>query len=170
MSIPTVADIHGMFETDIDDRLLENLIDAEAEEVSSRFGPDVGCVEEARPSGSFLSLSRKAGSITSVVEIDGTVETTLASDDYRLRNGGWRMERLTTGTNSRSDWGARVLVTFQTPDNARRWRVVVDLVKLALQYDALSMETAGENSSNHVKYQDERESILATLSNSMLPI
>lgn len=170
MSTPTIEDIRDAFESDIPDVRIQGLIDAETEEVTSRFGPELTETYEGYPSGSFISLPTPAALISSVVEIEGTTETTLAANDYRIRSSGWRLERLSSGTNQSDCWARRVLVTYVKTDSARRWRVIIDLVKLALQYDALTHESTGENSSDHVNYQEEREALLRTLMNSVLAI
>jgi hypothetical protein len=57
------------------------------------------------------------------------------------------------------------MITY-TPegDSDRRKRVGIDLVRLALQYNALESEDPGGYSSTSVDYQKERQRLLSTLS------
>lgn len=170
MASPTVEDVRSIFESDVPDDVIEQLIAAEAEEVSSRFGEETADTQESFPTGSFITLDRKASSITSVTEIFGVTETVLAANDYRIRRGGWQLERLTTGTHPQSIFAPRVLISYAIAESNRRWRVILDLVKLSLQNDGLKSESTGDNSVVHVDYQEEREKILSTLNNSVMPL
>lgn len=170
MAAPTVEEVRAVFETDIVDALIEQMIAAEVEEVESRFGAETSDTQEAYPDGCFIVMNRKAAAITTVTEIQGTTETVLSSNDYRLRLGGWHLERLSTGTHPQSCFGTRVLIAYTVNESAKRWRVIMDLVKLQLQNDGLKSESTGDNSTVHVDYQEEREKILSALNNSVMPI
>lgn len=158
------------FETDLGDTALGRLIADAESEIDRRFGPAAAVTEMQHGGGRYLFLARPASSVTQVVEADvtpfGETEVTLSASDYRIWYGGRALERLVTGTNPRDIWGTRVTVTY-TPedDTARRTRVVIDLVKLAVQYTALSSESSGDYSRNTsgTYYQQERERILRAL-------
>ena len=95
-------------------------------------------------------------------------QTTLLVQDTDWRwVSGRIVERLSGG--SLVLWGyaygdGDVLVTY-TPkdDTARRDRVVIDLVKLAVQYAGLSSERAGDYSAGHLAYAAEREKLVRQL-------
>jgi hypothetical protein len=162
----TVAQMRGHVETDLADEALQRLIDDADEEIidfAGEFDEQEDCTRNAELS-TVLFLSRRAGTVSTVVEQVGDDETTLAVDDYRLRNGGTQIERLGTGTNPRTTWGEIVTVTYVPVDRTvRRTRVEIDLVKLAVQYNALTSEGVGDYSSTAKEYEDERARILARL-------
>ena len=112
----------------------------------------------------FLFTRRAIASITSVTEIVGADETVLAANDYALRYSDRAIERLTAGTNGRTCWADRVRVVYApSADLSRRKRVLIDLVKLAVEYNAVRQESTGSHSRTMVDYQQEREAILSTL-------
>lgn len=155
---------------------LQILLDAAEQAITARYGPVGADVEEIADGGqTYLFLRRRASEITGIVETDGTTDTTLADDDYRLRADGVSLRRLTTGTNVRTYWGGPVEVTY-TPadDTADRKRVQSELVQLMLNYQpGRTEETVGawavKLASNSVWNSSlEREAILASLVGSEL--
>lgn len=162
---PTVDEIQALFETDLDDPSIQILIDAEDAEVVSRFGAHATQTDDLLGGEVFLFLSRPASSIGAVTEYIGDTGTALAANDYQLRNGGWAVERLTTGTNGRATWGDRASVTFTPAADARRKRVIIDLVKLAIQFSGLSSQRVGDEAHTLDDYHAQREAILQTLAN-----
>jgi len=166
MSDLTVVALRAHLETDLEDAALQRFIDDAESEVIRRYG------ERSTQTDTFtgeilataLFLSRKATVITTVVEEVAGTETTLASDDYRLRYEGRQIQRLATGTNPRTTWGEVVTVVYEPKDElANRLRVSVDLVKLAVAYNALDSEAAGDYSAKSVRYEKERAEILGRL-------
>lgn len=150
------------------DVALQGLLDAAYEAIDNHLGAS-GPVQElimASGSGPLLMLSRRALSITAVVEH----ETTLAADDYELRSSGQMLVRLNTGTNPRRSWrAARIDVTYSYVDDAERDRVATELVKLDLNYKpGLVSEQIGDWQEQFARndlfnYDTERDAILATL-------
>jgi hypothetical protein len=63
-------------------------------------------------------------------------------------------------------WADHVVTVTYTPvtDGDRRKGVLIDLVKLACRYEALSSSRMGDMSVNHVEYERERGAILGRLS------
>lgn len=172
----TPTDFKEHFETDLSDAALARLIsDAEAE-VTLRYGSDTSVTEQyslAVPMGVGLAdgqvigrrriwTQRKISSVTSVKEgpslAAGDLTALVADTDYRVIYDGHVIERIDT------DFQRWVEIIYApVSDSYRRDRVVIDLVKLAIQYDALSMERVGDWQGSHLDYQKERESILKTL-------
>lgn len=151
-------------ETDLDDLALQRLIDEAEASVIERAGAETADTVELVGGQRDLHLVRPAASITSVIEREGDTDDTLAADDYTLRPGGWRLWRRGDGTNPSTLWAHRVEVAFVPIDDAaRRERIAIDLVKLAIQYDALEEESDGVYRKKAVDYHRERHRLLADL-------
>jgi hypothetical protein len=166
MALLTVAQVRAHVETDLADEALERLIDDADAEIIDRAGAVDEQTDEMHgvELATALCLSRRASEITEVVETVSEDETTLAADDYSLRAGGLFLDRLSTGTNGRSTWGDSVVVTYTPVDRtARRTRVLIDLVKLSVQYNALRSESVGDYSATSAEYETERERLLGRL-------
>ena len=160
------AQLGEHIEHDLSDNALRRLNDAETAEILRRCG-SVTTATELLPGGEVnLILKQKADSFTSVTETIGTTSTVLSSDDYRLWYGGAMLERLDDGTNPRSRWGNRVSVVY-VPENrlAQRRLVLINLVKLAIEYRGLKAEGvgAGDYSMTVLEYNKERENLLRSL-------
>lgn len=164
MPKPTPDEVREHIETDVLDEPLQRLIDAEWTAVVKTFGPETVPVDDLRGGSERAWLSRQASSITSVVETDSSgTETTLESDDYQLENDGRSLRRLTTGTNPADLWQSRIRVTYASNDDY--FMTVVELVRLRLQYKALSSERIGDHSEGAVDFQAEREKIMRGVAN-----
>jgi len=166
MALLTVAQLRAHVETDLSDEALGRLLDDADAEIIETAGAVDEQVDEMHHCelANVLFLSRRASAVTEVVETLGDGDTTLAADDHQLRNGGTQIERLASGTNPRTTWGESVKVTYTpTAHTARRIRVLIDLVRLAVQYNALSSESVGDYSATQRKYEEERTSILSRL-------
>ncbi len=172
-SRPDVSEIFEHVETDLSAEALDRLIDDAEQEIIAQYGAHDSQVEEISLTcnTSMLFPTRPVVSVTSIVEIVSGTETTLATDDYALRGGGWMIERLNTGTNLKASWARRVRVDYvPVDDSARRKRVIIDLVRLALQYNALKSEVIGDYESTSENYQDARLSLMSALSSRQRPI
>jgi hypothetical protein len=166
MALLTVAQIRAHIDTDLTDEALGRLIDDADEEIIGWAGAADEETDTMRHCelANVLFLSRRGSEVSEVIEQIGDDETTLDPDDYRLRNNGTQIERLGTGTNPRSTWGEIVTVTYAPVDRtARRVRVLIDLVRLAVQYSALKSESVGDYSASSAEYEAEREKILGRL-------
>jgi len=121
----------------------------------------------------MLYLERPAESIASVTEFWGDpfneTETILAPADYRLHYGGRALERVGNATNPRWLWGHRVVISYvPLDDSAQRKRICIDLVKLALRYNATKEVVAGDT--REYAYDDytvERANLLDELAQSV---
>lgn len=166
-----VDELKEHVETDLSDDVIDRLIDDADAEIVKRYGPHVTQIDtfENVNAATAIYLSRNASAITSVTEEvrDGEgsyTETVLASDDYKLRRNNLSLERLRDGTNPRATWGHVVTIVYVPDDDGtRRIRVEIDLVRLAIEYNALSTEDTGDYRSSSLRYSDERESLLRTL-------
>lgn len=166
----TPAQLLEHVEADLGNDALQRIIDDADAEIVKRFGAHTANVIDTRPGGGrLIFLDRPVTAVVSIVEYDGMpfdeTEETLVADDYRLWYGGRAIERLASGTNPRTSWGDRVVITV-TPEaeTARRTRVEIDLCKLAIQYDATKATSIGDHSQTNPDYDVERERILDALS------
>lgn len=164
MSLLRVSQLKELVETDLDDPALQRLLDDAEDEILRLFGEHSSQVDYLQGGEEYLFLTRVAGSISEIVESIGDTDTALETDDYESYYGGRALRRLSDGTNQRTTWGERLKVTYTPSDDTNiRNRVQADLVKLAIQYDALKSEKAGNYSRTVVDYEAERESILSRL-------
>ena len=153
-----------------DDALLM-LLDAACAAIDDAIGPTGDIREFFRVQGDLLMLSRRAESITTVIEDARRSAVTLDDDDYELSTSGQTLYRLSDGTNPRWYWSGRVDVTYRPfDDTANRVRVAVELVKLDLAHQpGLASQTIGTWSETYATgsqatYAEQRAAILASLS------
>lgn len=175
MATVTISDLREHIETDLTDDALTRLLDGAVSDVEGRFGTDAAVTEERDAAGlRFIRLMRPATSITSVVEkgLDREVLYTLDASDYTLRHGGRLLERLTGGNNARYGGWAPIVEVVYTPaeEEVIRNLVIIDLVRLDISYEGLVKNTqVGDHDTEGVlsssAYRDEREAIMARLSN-----
>ncbi len=148
--------LKGRVETDVLDRELETMIDAEVAEIVARFGAIASITVREEGRRHFVNVHRPINETETVaiVEIEpantsaAANRTTLASDDYRITNGGRTIERLIDGTNGRDLWASLVELTYTpTSDQDRRDETVIKLVQLSLTYNGLNkQESVGDYS------------------------
>lgn len=152
------------FETDLDDVPVQRLLDDAESEIDRVFGALATQADSAEGLTRSVFTSRPIDTITSVTEIIDDVSTVLASDDYR-RIGTREFRRLADGTNARSLWGDEVVIVYgPVSDVNQRTRVQLDLVKLAIQYQAVKSQALGGGVSfAFPAYEEERRSILSSL-------
>ena len=167
----TIADVRTHVETDLTDPALTRLNDDADATVIERFGPLDTDTEQFfvnsgdYPNGrdKFINLSRKPANVTSITEqFFDNAATVLSADDYELV--GSQLRRLDTGTNPGTVWGHVVNVVFVPYDTTKTRKVVIiDLIKLEVEYRGLSSEAAGDYKMSAPKYHDEKEAILKRL-------
>lgn len=172
MTLLTVDDLRKwpQFAT-IDADVLDLLLEAEEGAIETELGGPVGSVTEIVDGGlRFLTLRRRASSITSVTTVVDGVSTTLATDDHRLRYDRRSLERLGTGTNPSAYWAGVVTVEYAAEDDEpTRKRVQRELVALDLNTaPGATMEQIGawleqHQASAQWNEASERRAILSTL-------
>jgi hypothetical protein len=174
MSTLTLGEARSMIDTDLNDVALQLMIDDAEAEIAERAGSLASQVDEFKEElTNILVLSRKAASISSVVEKDGTggsyTSTALAATDYWLRQNTRILERLSSGTNPRQFWGDVVIVTYVPQDDTTRRKIVtVDLIKLALAFNGLRSESVGDYSASALEYEEQRQKIIDRLRGGMI--
>lgn len=168
MALLSVPELREHVETDLPDSAVQALIDDADAEIVRRYGPhrDAANPLSIRLMGGhkFLFLTRPIETVDSITETAGGVETELAADDYRVWYEGFALQRRSDGTNVASVWGEEVVIAYVPQDDtAIRQRVAIDLVRLAVQYQALRNERVGDYNAAHVDYREERELLLAAI-------
>ncbi len=169
--------LKGRVETDVLDKELEAMIDAEVAEIEARFGVNasVTILEDGRRH--FIGLHRPIDETKSIVIVEiepsntgaPANRTTMISDDFRITNGGRTIERLIDGTNGRASWAPLVELTYTpTTDADRRDETVIKLVQLSLTYQGLDkQESVGDHtrggSVTADAYDKEREILINRL-------
>ena len=158
-------------ETDLTDAELQSMIDEIVAEIDARFGV-VGAItvfldgdRALDGDRKFLALNRPdSGATITITEIDGTDETLLVADDFRILHGGRTLERLIDGTNGRDFWERLVKVVY-TPvsDQKERDEVVIQMVQLGIEHRGLKSEKDGDYSAGFADYPAEREKIIGRL-------
>lgn len=174
MALLTATEIREHVDTDLGDTALDRLLaDADAE-IVRRYGAHTANQVETftpPPGSTTIMLDRPVSAVVSVVETEeDESDTTLAASDYELQSER-TLRRKGDGTNPASTWAPIVVVTY-TPDsdNARRIGVTIDLVKLAVQYQAAQSVSVGDVSISHVDHARERETILRRLAPSIMGV
>jgi hypothetical protein len=179
MSVTTTI-LKEHIETDLSTAAIQRLIDDADSEITRRYGSDTAITEHhllqsegygeniglgAKSPRKHIFTSQKITSVTSVKEgptlatADLTTLTlNAATNGYRLILNNYAIERIGT------DFDRCVEIIYApVTDVKRRDRVTIDLVRLAIQYNALKSEGVGDWNGSYVDYQKERESILSTL-------
>ena len=164
-------------ETDLTDTELESMIDTEVAEIVDRFGAIAEITKLEEGLRHFITLHRRIDEAKTIAIVEifpsntGAAgnRTTLASDDYRITNGGRTIERLIDGTNGRRLWSDLVEFTY-TPvsDQSRRDEAIIKLVTLSITYQGLDkQEKVGDfsrgGSVTADAYTKEREALLNSL-------
>src|SRR5688500_494683 len=155
-------------ESDLADADLVAIASSAREEIAARIGTGEDIVRRHDGGQRYIFLYPPAGTIGSVTE-DGI---TLTVDvDYRVGGGGAYIERI-SDTYPRL-FGRWVTTTYDSTITGDRYdRVVVDLVKLALEYTGLDSRRDGDyaeeskgargGGAQH-NYQLEREALISEL-------
>jgi hypothetical protein len=146
MTFPLAPDdLREHVTTDLGDDALQRLLDYAEALINRRIGPPGDRTEIIRGGGLYISTSRPIDTVTSVTETTWGDTLSLDPLDYRLRSGGYLLERLQTGPNSRFHWWGDVTVIYApVDDDAIRTGVQLALCDLALNaHPGLTAETIG---------------------------
>jgi hypothetical protein len=160
----TVTELRDYVATALSDASLQSFLDEAYLAIEDTLGPSGPLAERLHGAGELLMLSRRATSITSVLQYQPwpSAALTLASNDYELSTSGRVLRRLGTGTNPGWHWGT-VLVTYQPPDDtSRRTKAAVELVKLDLAYSGYTGESTQSESRSFDDLAAQRQAIMAT--------
>jgi hypothetical protein len=157
-------------ETDLENAELVGYANAAREEIAARLHIGDAIVRRSDGGQRYIFLDPPVGTLTSVFEngIELTVDT-----DFRLGGGGAYIERLLDGFPAY--FGRWVVTTYDAGATGDRYdRVVIDLVKLALEYSGLDSRRDGDyaeeskgarGGGGQHNYQLEREILVSELVN-----
>jgi len=169
-TILSVAEVRDHVETDLIDDALTRLIEDADEEIIARGGAAASYPYDTPGGGARIVLPRKASAIVSISERILNTDYALAAADYSLFSDGRTLERRVDGTYPSSFWRGHVSIVI-TPvlETALRKRILIDLVKLAVAYSAISSKSVdGVSLTALPDYQVERNRILGGLSRGRL--
>ena len=157
----TVGQLREHVETDLSDEALTRLLESADAEIIRAFGPHDGertvtLYPVLRQSPYLLTLPSPAANVSLITE--GADDTVVEEEDYIVEYNGRVLLK------SKSRWLPPVDVTY-TPvaDNPRRIAVLIDLVKLEIQYRGLNTERVGSYSVTYMDHDKERQRILTRL-------
>lgn len=160
----TVAELRQHVESDLGDPALQRLLSDAYSVVRERAGSTDPVTSRYVGNGdSVIWLGGRVAAVplTSVTE-NGTV--LVEGTSYRVLYEGRGIERIDPVTLRARAWGADVTVVYnRADDDARRKRVVIDLCKLALQFDGTQSNSVGDWSQTNPEYQRAREQVLRGL-------
>lgn len=168
-----VADLREHAETDLGDDALERLLQDAYDFCDERVGPlgEQTIVLDGRERWLILPRAVADADFVTISERFGDQTTELVLDTDWRWNGGRIVERLSGGSVvfwGHEYGGGDVVVTYTPKDDTdRRDRVVIDLCKLAIQYNALHSERAGDYASTAPDYARERDRIVRQLAPAM---
>lgn len=167
----TLSRVKERIETDLSDTELTAMIDEITAEIEKRYGLNAAITvhldgdRDLDGDRKFISLVRPDGGGTiAITEIDGTDETVMSANDFRILHGGRTLERLADGDNGAELWQRLVKVVY-TPvdDDKERVEVTINLVQLGIEYRGLKSEKAGDWNAGFIDYTVEREKLLGGL-------
>lgn len=171
MSVLTPAEFRDAIDTGTSDTALQGLIDSAEFDIVAACGP-LGTLEDRRRGGTrYVYLSRRAASITTVVERYGDP---LGIDDVPMDPTDWTflpdrqtLRREWVGVHRNDRWADEVIVTYVIlDDTVSRKRATINLVKLELAYQpGLTGQQLGAWAEQYrnVNYEDERTQIFNSL-------
>lgn len=156
-------------ESDLDNPALHAYAKAAVEEIAARgYGPQTDIVTYHAGGGRLIALDPPAALISKVTEEGTELDE---DDNYRVLSGGQYLERLQFGFSS--VWSGRVVVTRDAHTAGARYdRVVLDLVKLALEFNGLDSRRDGDygeeskgarGGGGQLNYAAEREQLIDEL-------
>ena len=159
----TLPQASALIETGTPNDILDGFIDDADAAIKREYGPHSGArTETLHPVGGRLWLSVPATTVASVAEY-GANELAVnakkvASATYELRFGGRALSRVDR------EFEANVIVVYTPQDTtAIRKAMLIDLVRLADQYEGVSISTVGPVTTHYLDYHRERRAILGRL-------
>jgi hypothetical protein len=177
-TILTVDEVREHVETDLGDSPLTRLIEAADQEIIDRLGALATHTDVVDGEGlKLLPLSRRASTISSVVERVDETDYTLAANDSVLQADGFRLRRAQGSNYPALEWRGQVTVTYvpyggAAGELAMRKKLLVDLVRLDVEFDARQSDSIGDASRTSLDHSAERNKMfaLALTRNRRLPL
>lgn len=155
-------------ETDLANADLVGYANAARDEIAERAHLGAGLIRRHDGAQRYIFLNPPIGTLTSVVE-NGLL--LIEDTDFRIGAGGGYIERISDGYPRL--FGRWVVTTYDAGATDDRYdRVVIDLVKLALNFTGLDSQRDGDyaeeqkgarGGGSSLNYQAERENLIAEL-------
>lgn len=162
----SIQQIRDALETGLPDTALEVLVDEADQQITSRYGPHSGeVIETTTPHLDLVFLGRQSASISEVRQFElyelPAAGEEVAASSYRVLNNGWVLSRPLL-------WRPQVQVTFTPADTSGlRKGVLLDLVRLALAYDAYASSSVGNVQVRNLNRRRETGNILSRLNSTI---
>jgi hypothetical protein len=177
MALLTATQLREHLDTDLGDTALGRLAEDADDEITRRYGAHTGNVSETYrppPGSCLLHLNRQVSAIVSITEtypgVAGETSDVLVAADYAVE-GKRTLRRKTGGSFSAIQWAPLTVVVYTpTDDSDRRKRVLIDLVRLALRYNAAQSDRVGDVTITYADYARERELLLRVLAPSIMGV
>lgn len=170
-TILTVAEVREHVETDLVDDVLTRLLENADQEIIDRLGALASHTEVMPGEGlGSLLLSRKASAITSATERIVDENYVLAASDFILLSDGYTVRRARGSSYPALSWRGIVTIVSvpvggAAGELAARKKLLVDLVKLDVEYDAKRSDSIGDTSRTSLDHGKERTSLFAQMRN-----
>lgn len=169
----TVAEVRARVETDLEDAPLQRIIDGAEQAIDRAAGKSTALTQAFSALGAlYISMPRRSSAISEIRERASVTadEVTLAANDWR-KVGDYKVQRLGSGDNGASSWGAQVEVDY-TPevDADLRDRVALDLCQLEIVFKGLEREKVGDYEMEQKDYRKNRRSLLAQVREGRSPV
>lgn len=162
----TATEVRQHVETGLTDDALTRLVEDADSEIIDRLGALASQVDVLDGGVPVLPLSRKASSISSIVERIDQTDYPLADDDFGLLPDGRRVERRQGTSYPSLVFAGRVTITYvPTDETASRKRLLIDLVMLASRYMGVRGESIGDGRIDSFDYKEERNALFAPFLN-----
>lgn len=170
---PLVQRINDRVEHDLIDSEIALMIAEAQATITDRYGPPAN---PASPITVTVDGSRRRLDLVRPIDVAQAVTVServygwssapaaVLSTDYIVRNGGRTLDRITTSTSWRGEWGAHVTVTY-TPvdDSVQRDEVTIGLVQLGIDRLGVKRREAGDVKTEAADYEALRNALLLSL-------
>jgi hypothetical protein len=164
-------------ESDLSDTEIQLIIDEANQDIINQFGPHW---DPANPITVRVDGDRRNIILMRAIDIAqplvvtefitswgwGETQVVLGDDDYRIWDPGFRVERLTTGSQPPyfHKWAEQVTFEYvPLSDNNKREEVMIKLSVLAIEYDGLARKDVGDVKLFSNEYQGERDKLMNSL-------
>ncbi|MDD5302026.1 MAG: hypothetical protein PHS14_02870 [Elusimicrobia bacterium] len=170
-TILTVDEVREHIETDLGDDPLTRLIEAADQEIIDRLGALASHTEVLNGDGlPVLPLARRASAISSATEKILDTDYALSADDYELLGDGYALRRKQGTSCPALSWRGSVTVVYvpiggAAGELAARKKLLVDLVRLDVAYDAKKSDSLGDSSRESLDHGKERDSLFSRVLN-----
>ncbi|KKN48918.1 hypothetical protein LCGC14_0648160 [marine sediment metagenome] len=169
MALLNAEEVLQRIVTDLESTAIDAIIAQEEAEIIRRFGDDastpvVDTIDSEKKCNVYLD--RRFASITTVTEGDRITQVTVDATGYQQWPNEGRLERIGT-TGLVIAWQSIVVVTYLPEDDkTERQRILLELIRLAMDRQAMKSESVGQSDYIYKAPEDwerEREKILAKL-------